>query len=502
MTQHVRTSYRKHRRATWGLAIALVLAVAAVVIPIASGAPEKTYTMLFPQSGAVSNPSAPVAGTAGAQTLCTNTSYGSVKLVISNTAKTASLGSADVTFPSSVVSSLGSPAFSGSVASGATITRSGLVVSARGLSLPSKTGSVTIQVPVTTKSVAAGPANITALVKQSNDFSDAGTNPDANTFAQPGSFPSLTTQNCDQKITGRVYHDRDQSGAFGTANPEPGTNDVPKQGWTVTLERNVGGTYTTVESDTTDENGMYEVTGQLGGTYRLCVTGPGSSDPDSGVAWAVRTLTTPSYWTATTGCPDITATSPDSRGVAIASLTTTNAINEDFAVVPVTVFDFDKNDTAGSGNYVVTAGGDSTKDPAHYTQETFTDSNGHPFFIFAPINSCTGCGKIYLLEHLQGTVAQSALGADKQIKLVYDDFEPFVNFSPMPYCLQDPRGASATDLLTSNVLPSGTTVDGKPITSCIVEGHQTVVGDGTAANANIDFEFFVYSSYDGLRTGH
>jgi len=72
----------------------------------------------------------------------------------------------------------------------------------------------------------------------------------------------------------------------------------------------------------------------------------------------------------------------------------------------------------------------------------------------------------------------------------------------MPYCLQDPRGASATDLLTSNVLPSGTTVDGKPITSCIVEGHQTVVGDGTAANANIDFEFFVYSSYDGLRTGH
>ena len=92
MTQHVRTSYRKHRRATWGLAIALVLAIAAVVIPIASGAPDKTYTILFPSSGAVSNPSAPVAGTTGAQTLCTNTSYGAVKLVISNTAKAASLG--------------------------------------------------------------------------------------------------------------------------------------------------------------------------------------------------------------------------------------------------------------------------------------------------------------------------------------------------------------------------------------------------------------------------
>ena len=362
---------------------------------------------------------------------------------------------------------------------------------------------MTIQVPVTTKSVAAGPANITALVKQSNDFSDAGTNPDANTFAQPGSFPSLTTQNCDQDITGRVYHDRDQSGGFGTNNTEPGTNDVVKAGWTVTLERNNGGTYTTVDSDTTDASGNYRVTGQLGGSYRLCVTGPGSSDPDSGVAWAVRTLATPSYWTAATGCPDITATSPNSRGVGIASLTTTNAINEDFALVPVTVVDFGAGDTTNDNeDYVVTAGGDSTKLDAHYTKETFTDANGHPLFIFAPINACTGCGQIYLLEHLAGTVAQSALGADKQIKLVFDDVEPFVNFSPMPYCLQDPRGASPTDLLTANVIPSGTTVDGKPITSCIVEGHQTVRGDGTPAGALVDFEFFVYSSYDGARIGH
>ena len=99
MTQHVRTSYRRHRRAAWGLAIALAVAVAAVVIPIASGAPDKTYTFLFPSTGAVSNPSAPVAGSTTAQTLCTNTDYGAVRFVVSNTAKTASLGSANVTFP-------------------------------------------------------------------------------------------------------------------------------------------------------------------------------------------------------------------------------------------------------------------------------------------------------------------------------------------------------------------------------------------------------------------
>ncbi len=180
-------------------------------------------------------------------------------------------------------------------------------------------------------------------------------------------------------------------------------------------------------------------------------------------------------------------------GVGISSLTTTNATGEDFALVPVTVFDFQGGQTTGTGtNYVVTAGGDSTKLAAHYTKETFTDANGRPYFIFAPINACTGCGQIYLLEHLQGSIAQSALGADKQIKLVYDDTEPFTNFQPMPYCLQDPRVSSDTDLLTANVLPADQT-------SCIVEGHQTVRGDNSPADAMVDFEYFVYSSYDGGR---
>jgi hypothetical protein len=43
MTQQVRTGYRKHRKAAWGLALLLVAAIAAVTIPLASGAsPNQT----------------------------------------------------------------------------------------------------------------------------------------------------------------------------------------------------------------------------------------------------------------------------------------------------------------------------------------------------------------------------------------------------------------------------------------------------------------------------
>ena len=42
MTDHVRTGYRSHREAVWGLALLLVAAIAAVAIPFASGAPTKT----------------------------------------------------------------------------------------------------------------------------------------------------------------------------------------------------------------------------------------------------------------------------------------------------------------------------------------------------------------------------------------------------------------------------------------------------------------------------
>ena len=88
MTEHVRRNYRNHRKATWGFAIALMVAIAAVVIPIASGAADKNYTMLFPSTGAVT-PTPPASGSTTSQTLCSGSDY-SVKVAITNTANSSS----------------------------------------------------------------------------------------------------------------------------------------------------------------------------------------------------------------------------------------------------------------------------------------------------------------------------------------------------------------------------------------------------------------------------
>ena len=473
MTDHVRRNYRNHRKATWGFAIAVMVAIAAVVIPVASSNFDKTYTMLFPSTGAVT-PTPPVSGNTTSQTLCTNSTY-TVKVAITNTANLALIGSADVTFPANVtLSSAALPAGSPAIWR---ISRSGNVVSLRQLFLP-KNGVVTIIAVLSTGGAATSAQAITASVKQLHD-----------TFANP-TFPTIRLQACTAPITGRVYHDRDQSGAFAV-NPSSPTGDIAKQGWTVTLQRKTGATtYTAVDSDSSDANGMYSVDGPIGSDLRLCVTAP--NPPDSSSRWGTRAVT---GVTLVAGCAPITPTSGASDGLSVLNLPAAGATGQDFAVVPITAPDFQAGSTSETddGNYSVTAAGNTTKPPQNYVQETWTD-NGHPYFVFAPINACSGCsGKIYLLEQLSGSIKQSDLGPTHQVVLVYDDTEPFQTFAPMPYCLQDPRGAGNT-LLATGVLPADAT-------SCIVEGHQEVDGDGTVVNASVDFAFTVYTSYDGSRGG-
>ncbi len=474
MTEHVRRNYRNHRKATWGFVIALMVAIAVVVIPIASGA-GKTYTMLFPSTAAVT-PTPPLSGNTTSQTLCSGSNY-TVKVAITNTTNSQQLGSADVTFPGNVT--LSSASSSTGLSS-----RSGNVVSLRQLSLQ-KNGVVTITAALGTGGAATPAQAITARVKQSNDFSDSGSNQNANGFDNP-TFPTIQVQACTATITGRVYHDRDQSGSFAI-NPSSPTSDIAKQGWTVTLQQKTGAnSYANVDTGTSDANGMYSVSGQIGKDFRLCVTAP---SPDSSSSWGVRAV---AGVTRVDGCAPISPTSdPAKAGLSVLNLSSAGATGQDFAVVPITTPNFGAGDTATDGSYVVAAAGNTTKADQHYVQETWTD-NGHPYFVFAPINACTGCaGQIYLLEQLSGTVLQSNLGPTHQVQLVYDDTEPFQTFVPMPYCLQDPRvGVNPLTLLTSDVLPADAT-------SCIVEGHQIV--SGTLANPSVDFTFFVYTSYDGLR---
>ena len=477
MTEHVRSNYRKHRKATWGFAIAVMVAVAAVVIPIASGASDKTYTMLFP-AGAVT-PAPPVSGNTS-QTLCSNSDY-TVKVAITNTAKSVQLGAADVTFPANVT--LSGATFPAGSPAAWQISRSGQVVSLRQLSLP-KGNTVTIVAALHTTGSVSAAQSIIAKVKQSNDFNDTGG--DANTFSNP-TFPTISVQVCAATITGRVYHDRDQSGSFAIAdpnNPSP-TSDIAKQGWKVTLwQKTPQNTYAKVDQELSDANGMYSVTGPIGKDSLLCAT---PNADDSTTSWGVRAV---AGVTLADGCQAGDA----AKGLSVTPLPSAGKTGQDFAVVPITTPDFAPGDTATDGDYIVTAAGSGGKDPQHYVQETWTD-NGHPYFVFAPINACTGCpGKIYLLEQMSGSVLQSDLGPTHQVELVYDDTEPFTQFDPMPYCLQDPR-VNLTPPITlreDHVLPAGAT-------SCIVDGHQWVSGDNTVANAKANFKFIVYTSYDGLR---
>ena len=88
MTRHLRNSHRKYRKATWGLAAVLAVAIAAVVIPIATGAGEKTYTISVSPSSVCSS-----ATDGGATTV----------LTLKNTSSPQSFGSGEVYFPPNTV---------------------------------------------------------------------------------------------------------------------------------------------------------------------------------------------------------------------------------------------------------------------------------------------------------------------------------------------------------------------------------------------------------------
>lgn len=483
MTHQVRKGYRNHRRATWGLAIVLVIAIAAVVIPIASGAADKTYTMQFGTTPVTPTP--PTTGnSAAAQTLCAGNSYTSVQVQITNTAKSSSLGSANVTFPTNVTLS-GTPSFVSGAPATATISRNLNVVSIRELSL-AKTGVVTISVALSTPNTPAGPLPVTAVVKQSNDFNDSGQNPDANIFATPATFPTLDVQTCTAPISGKVYLDRDSNGSFGVSGSS--TSDVPKQGWSVTLSRKTGtNTYTQVGSTSTDANGDYSLTGQIGSDHKVCVT---ASTADSSGAWGLREPT------GNTVCGRISTTSDStSAGALISGLSASGASGLNFGVVPVTgLFGATDTATTSNGDYSVTAATTTTKPKDRYVQETWNDG-GKAFFTFSPLVPCTqSCGKVYLLETLTGEVDQSALSG-KQARLLYDDVAPYQasDYVEMPYCKNDPRpadwGTGGTDIITTDILPTGAT-------SCIVVGTQEIIGGATP---KVAFSFLVFTSFDGGR---
>lgn len=472
MTQQVRKRYRNHRKATWGLALALVAAIAAVVIPLANAA-DKTFTL-----------------TVAPTSICASATDGgaSTVLTLKNTGSPQTMGSAEVYFPPNTVYQ----ASSGTLLSSTTTTTSGGpkdIIRFNGLGLtPGQSKSVTVSF----KASANFSTSITAVVKQANNFNDSGGG--ANLFTVQGSFPTLRIVQC-VTVSGRVYQDRNLDFGYTTGNGAFDDSDIPKA-WTVKLyAKDVGALsypstpFKTLPAASSPDgtydasSGLYTFTGvPTGSDYKICVTAAGA---DASSKWGLQSPT----GNTQCGALSTAANAPSTSAGNLLPNLGVAATGQDFQVVPV-VGPFGAGDTSTVGGYQVVGGANSDKPDELYVQDFWVDSQGRTNFRFSPILPCTqNCPtqKIYLLETLTADIALSDL-AGQQASLFYDDVAPFTDLGlkPMPYCNIDPR-QSGGNLATSGVLP-GTD------TSCIVTGTQSVVAGG-----NVHAVYQVYTAYDGSR---
>ena len=162
MTKHVRSSYRNHRRATWGLATVLVLAISprSRISDRERRARTRPFTLPVPRRRGAVTPA--VTRQAAATTFSSSArirSYTSVKLDDQNTAPNAAARSADVTFPVD----RGRP--SDTARRSLTLDACGnghearaSNVFARNLSLPNEAGTATFSVTLNTASSRPRPA--------------------------------------------------------------------------------------------------------------------------------------------------------------------------------------------------------------------------------------------------------------------------------------------------------------------------------------------------------
>ena len=482
MTEQVRRNYRNHRKATWGFVIALMIAIAAVVIPIASGAADKTYTMLFPSTGP-SRRRRPVSGSTTSQTLCSGSAY-TVKVAITNTAKSSQLGSADVTFPANVT-------LSSATSSGRAWQleeRKRRLASAALASEERRGHDYRRSRHRGRRNARAGDHRSGQAVERLQRLR---LEPNANTFDNP-TFPTISVQACTATITGRVYHDRDQSGAFAV-NPSSPTSDIAKQGWKVTLQRQTGASnyYQRRHRLVGRER---HVLGRRPDRKQLPAVRHSPNAADSSSSWGVRAV---SGVTLVDGCAPM-RTSDAPKGLSVTNLPSAGKTGQDFAVVPITTPNFGPGNTATDGDYVVTAAGTGGKDPAALRAGDMDRQR-------PPVLRLRADQRLHGLRW-QDLPAGAAVRLDPAERSRADPpgRARLRRHRALPDVCADavlPPGSSGagSSLLTAGVLPPSPPPPADPTTSCIVEGHQRVDGNGTVANAKVDFEFFVYTSYDGLR---
>ncbi len=277
MTQHVRKSYRDHRKATWALVLAVVAAIATVVIPFATGAPSKYYTL-----GASPEPT------------CSTPTRQTFTLTLSNKTRNQNLGSANITAPSYIrlVTDSGVLSSAGQVTVNVPdgFGDAPNTIRLRNLTLPSNTSTATITVEA---DVSAGSgATWTSIAKQSNNFADSGPgNLFAPLTAGAGS-PSATVTACDFDYVFVDQPNNAEKGSVQTVQVQLQSNGVPvtvSGPLTLSAFQTVGTTSTAVDArftglmasapDSGNTQWTFFVVGNTSGTGYTLKAGDTVSDP-------------------------------------------------------------------------------------------------------------------------------------------------------------------------------------------------------------------------------
>lgn len=289
MTQQVRTSYRKHRRATWAAVIAVVAMVAAVAIPFASGDAGKSYQFT------------------GNLSVCAGTTSATFNVTVTNQSRTQNLGSADLYAPANITVTsagwadvsqggsakqlLGPTTYSGAVTvdpNDPTSTGRSLI-SLRSLTLPYG-ASVTVKV---TASITGASKNYWySIAKQANQF-NPGSLDLSNALTISGSNPYVESVTC---TLGFVTQPQDPWQKSTTQSPAvsvallAGTTPQPSSSLNPSLAATGAGTtsnfdgISTATYDSTTKTWSWPLSPQASapsGTYNLVASANGFSSVTS-----------------------------------------------------------------------------------------------------------------------------------------------------------------------------------------------------------------------------
>jgi hypothetical protein len=367
----------------------------------------------------------------------------------------------------------------------------GNIIKLRGLSLaPAKGTKKGGSATVTFTALPAASANngpIGAQVKQSNDFSDVGTNPDANGFINPA-LPTLRVKNCTAKISGTIFLDANQDGT------RAGDLETTIDNFKVYVYKQTGSspafTYDLVNSGGTGTaNGVYEVTATINNTYLVC-EGPESS------SWA-QTKAPPIAPSSEDPTP--CATNGNERSGYLITTLTQDEPGKNFGNVPAVAA---QCNTSLNGTIVGTTG--TFEYEARLTGDVINCKSGDLVMFtyqqgqtrvatLSPPGPDAGT-KFPVVERIKWTNVSTG---QNPITIKYDDVYPYdgtnvagaSDLRTMLMCTSDPRPNPGTAPFALGSNPDNVLTGDH--TSCMIVSTESAGGT---------YEAYVYSKVDGYRS--